>query len=265
MQSSDSGPSVRSQIYAEQVAHLYNFAPLTYVFTVLNGFLLAYLQRSLISDQVLLTWFSILLLVTLFRTVLVYLYHRTKFHERPIAYWHRAYLAGTAIAGGVWGSAAIVLFPENELGHQLFVVFVLAGMNAAAVPVLAVSFVAFFLFALPTLLPLAMQIFMHGAALSTPMAMMVLFYLLGLSVAARGMNRTILTSLTLRFDNRQLVKEIGERQIAEEALFQQKERLQITFSAMAEGVIITDIKGSIEYLNPAAETMSGWLKFKGQG
>jgi diguanylate cyclase (GGDEF)-like protein/PAS domain S-box-containing protein len=259
MQLSDSSPSVRSQIFTEQVAHLYKNAPLSYAFTVLNGFLLAFLQHSLISNQILLSWFSILILVTLARAILVYSYHRTQSRRPSIAYWHWAYIAGTTLAGCVWGSAAMFLFPGTELEHQLFVVFVLAGMTTASVSVLAASLVAFYLFAIPTLLPLAIQIFLHGSSLSTPMAMMILFFLFGLSIAARGMNQTILTSLKLRFNNRELVKEVIERQAAEEALYQQKERLQITFSAMAEGVIITSPEGSIEYLNSAAENMSGWV------
>ncbi|NOR81682.1 MAG: hypothetical protein GQ529_12765, partial [Methyloprofundus sp.] len=243
MKSNDLNPSLRSQIYTEQVAHLYNHAHLSYVFTIINGFVLVFLQYPLISNLVLLTWFSTLIIVTLIRSILVYAYHQTKFYETSINCWHRRYLIGTAFAGCVWGSAAVFLFPADAIEHQLFVVFVLAGMNTAAVPVLAASMVAFFLFALPTLLPLAIQVFLHGAALPHTMAIMLLFYLLGLSIAARGMNRTILSSLTLRFDNSQLVKEIVERQTVEEALFQQKERLQITFTAMAEGLIITDSDG----------------------
>ncbi|MEE9354713.1 MAG: diguanylate cyclase [Methylococcaceae bacterium] len=255
----DSNLSIRSQIYTEQVAYLYHHASLTFIFSIVNGFLLAYLQRTVISLRVLSIWFILLLLVTLARSILVYFYHQKYFHNRTTAQWHRAYITGTALAGCVWGSAAIFLFPEGELGHQLFVVFVLAGMTAAAVPVLAVSLVAFFLFALPTLLPLSIQVFWHGESLSTPMGIMVLFYVLGLSISARRLNRTVLSSFRVRFDNHELVKEIAERQTAEEALYQQKERLQITFSAMAEGVIITTVNGLIEYLNPAAEKMSGWL------
>jgi len=258
MKSNDINPSLHSRIYTEQVAHLYNHAPLSFVFTIINGSILAFLQHPLISNLILFTWFSTLILVTLIRSILVYAYHQDKFYETSINYWHWSYLAGTAFAGCVWGSAAIFLFPADAIEHQLFVVFVLAGMNTAAVPVLAASMAAFFMFALPTILPLATQMFLHGSALFDTMAIMLLFYLLGLSIAARGMNKTILSSLTLRFDNSLLVKEIVERQTVEDALFQQKERLQITFTAMAEGLIITDPDGVIEYLNPAAETISGW-------
>ena len=265
MRSSDSDPSIGLQIHTSQVALLYSHGLHSLVFSVLNGSILAFLQRSVISNQVLLTWFAILLLVTLARTILLYSYRKKQSSDLSIAYWYWTYLAGTALSGCVWGSAAIYLFPNDQPGHQLFVVFVLAGMTAGAMSVLSASMLAFLLFVLPTSLPLIMQIFWQSTALSTPMAMMILFYLLGLSLSARGMNRSIVTSLRLRFDNSALVKEINQRQSAEEALYLEKERLQITFSAMADGVIITTAEGSIEYLNPAAENMSGWLNSKARG
>ena len=265
MQSRDSDPSVAIQIYTAQVALLYNHGLLSFIFSVLNGSILVYLQRNVISNQVIFTWFAVLLLVTLVRIILLYSYQKKNSSELSIAFWYWAYLAGTAFSGLVWGSAVIYLFPNNQPGHQLFVVFVLAGMTAGAMSVLASSMLAFQLFVLPTLLPLSIQIYWQYTDFSTPMAIMVLFYLVGLSISARGMNRTIITSLRLRFDNSELVKEVNERQSAEEALYLEKERLQITFSAMADGVIITTADGSIEYLNPASENMSGWLNSKARG
>ena len=259
MQSDQSAQHARSQVKAELVAHLYRNAPLSYAFTVVNGFLLAFLQRSVISNHVLSAWFILLLIITLIRWALVVAYNNHYFKELEVDDWNTIYLWGTGFAGCVWASAAKYLFPPNNIEHQLFVVFVLGGMTAASVSVLAARMAAFFFFTAPILLTLSLQIFLFGTTLSSPMAMMILLYLIGLSIAARENHKAILTSLELRFDNRMLMKEIHDRQLAEEALYQQKERLQITFSAMAEGVIITNSNGLIEYINPAAEKISGWL------
>jgi diguanylate cyclase (GGDEF)-like protein/PAS domain S-box-containing protein len=45
---------------------------------------------------------------------------------------------------------------------------------------------------------------------------------------------------------------------AEEALFVEKERAQVTLSSIGDAVICTDISGNISYLNPVAERMTGW-------
>ncbi len=42
------------------------------------------------------------------------------------------------------------------------------------------------------------------------------------------------------------------------ALFQEKERAQVTLHSIGDGVIIADTQGRIEYMNPAAERLSGW-------
>ncbi len=45
---------------------------------------------------------------------------------------------------------------------------------------------------------------------------------------------------------------------AAEALFQEKERLHVTLESIAEGVIATDVRGAVDFLNPIAEDMTGW-------
>jgi diguanylate cyclase (GGDEF)-like protein/PAS domain S-box-containing protein len=59
--------------------------------------------------------------------------------------------------------------------------------------------------------------------------------------------------------------DITERKLYEEALFREKESAQITLQSIGDGVITTDAKGVIDYLNPVAESLSGWRLEDGQG
>ncbi len=49
-----------------------------------------------------------------------------------------------------------------------------------------------------------------------------------------------------------------ERKLIEEALFEEKERAQVTLNCIGDAVISTDISGKITFLNPVAEKMTGW-------
>jgi len=46
---------------------------------------------------------------------------------------------------------------------------------------------------------------------------------------------------------------------SEAALGAEKERLQVTLDSIADGVVCTDEKGDITLMNPAAESMTGWI------
>ena len=52
--------------------------------------------------------------------------------------------------------------------------------------------------------------------------------------------------------------DITERKLYEEALFREKESAQITLQSIGDGVITTDAKGNVEYVNPVAEELTGW-------
>jgi diguanylate cyclase (GGDEF)-like protein/PAS domain S-box-containing protein len=58
---------------------------------------------------------------------------------------------------------------------------------------------------------------------------------------------------------------ITERMRAEEALSDEKERAQVTLHSIGDAVITTDAKGVVEYLNPIAETLTGWTNDEARG
>jgi diguanylate cyclase (GGDEF)-like protein/PAS domain S-box-containing protein len=69
-------------------------------------------------------------------------------------------------------------------------------------------------------------------------------YLLKGQIDARGLLRSLRYAM--------------ERKVMEEALFAEKERAQVTLNSIGDAVVCTDISGRITFLNPVAETMTGW-------
>ncbi|MEM9171280.1 MAG: EAL domain-containing protein [Pseudomonadota bacterium] len=54
------------------------------------------------------------------------------------------------------------------------------------------------------------------------------------------------------------IRDVTARRLAEQRIFKEKERAEVTLKSIADGVITTDATGCIDYMNPVAETMTGW-------
>jgi len=61
-----------------------------------------------------------------------------------------------------------------------------------------------------------------------------------------------------------LYDDVTQRVINEQALWQEKERAQVTLASIGDAVLTTDVQGKITYLNSVAETMTGWTNEEAQ-
>jgi diguanylate cyclase (GGDEF)-like protein/PAS domain S-box-containing protein len=61
------------------------------------------------------------------------------------------------------------------------------------------------------------------------------------------------------------VADITERKRAEQAIFAEKDRAQVTLQSIGDAVITTDALACIDYLNPVAERLTGWSMEEARG
>ncbi|MFC1610474.1 EAL domain-containing protein [Myxococcota bacterium] len=61
------------------------------------------------------------------------------------------------------------------------------------------------------------------------------------------------------------IEDISARRYAEEALFAEKERAEVTLQSIGDGVITTDAQGVVQYLNPIAAKLTGWTLDEARG
>jgi diguanylate cyclase (GGDEF)-like protein/PAS domain S-box-containing protein len=64
-----------------------------------------------------------------------------------------------------------------------------------------------------------------------------------------------------RLDDYTLPKTLNsmlERSVYSESMFLEKERAQVTLNSIGDAVVSTDVAGNVTYLNPVAESMTGW-------
>ena len=247
----------RAQLFAEQVDLLFKHGPLAYSITLINGAILAFVQGAYVSHRVLLAWYGALALVTAGRALITWRYTQVRPGPDAAKRWNSLYVTGTTLAGSVWGSTAFVMLPSASVAHEVFVAFVLAGMSAGSITILAFRLEACLAFLLPVLLPLIFRYLTLGTTLHMAMGLMTSLFLVGMIISALTFNRSVRTSMLLRFDKHDLEEEISRRTRAEQALVLEKERLQTVLASIGEGVALIDANGRIEYLNFVAERICG--------
>ena len=62
-----------------------------------------------------------------------------------------------------------------------------------------------------------------------------------------------------------LYENVTQSVLNEKALWQEKERAQVTLASIGDAVLTTDVQGRVTFLNPVAETMIGWTNQEAQG
>ena len=77
--------------------------------------------------------------------------------------------------------------------------------------------------------------------------------------------RTHAAGVRLEVQRQSLGEEMAQRQFAEQAVHEERARLQVTLASIGDGVITTDAEGKVTYLNPVAEKLTGWNLADGRG
>lgn len=226
-------------IKAEQTKLLFNAMPLSIMATVINACILVFVQWNIVAHERLLIWLITLLLVTTFRGVLAYEYKEN--YEKAYANekWTSWFIVGVILTSIIWGSAAVWLFPANDVGRQVFMVIVLAGMCAGASTSLSFLRITIGVFLIVLLTPLAIQFLMLGDKLSVSVGVMtILFFVIVLASSMRIYKNTE-QNISLRID----------AYFREKALKESEEKYHLIFDSAPLGLVHYDNTGVITEFN----------------
>lgn len=187
------------RIYKEQVKHLYRLCSIGIAATLVNSFLLVFILRNVVSHTVLINWLSAIVLIALFQYILQQIYKSRGVMQDEPNPWDRWYHIGAFLAGLLWGSTAIFLFPIESIVHQFFLVLLSLGMLAAVVLAYAVILDAFLAYCIPAVLPLIIRLFLMGEEIQVTLGGTTLVVSLVLVFAARVASSSMMTMIELKF------------------------------------------------------------------
>lgn len=254
-------PSTGSHVLTPQIGQSFHQLPISLVVNLINGLILAAVLRDAAPASVLVSWLLLLFVVTGGRYLTLRAFRKamrgTTFDE---AVWTRCFVAGAWAAGMVWGASGIALFHPSSFPHQVFLIFVLGGMVAGAVPVLSSMRYAYWCFALPAVLPISIKMLSMDTYVHLVMGLMIaIFGIAMLASSARVhrlfheadvLRRRLFSALKVSQSLEHLVRldsltEIPNRRFFEEELAKEWGRAERHKESIA--VIIADIDHFKEY------------------
>ncbi|MFA5985217.1 MAG: EAL domain-containing protein [Methylococcaceae bacterium] len=222
-----------------RLQQLYSVSYASLMSSTLLGVILAYIQHEVIDAAIVITWLTLLLVSSLFRAALAYNYQQTNVDDDASKLWLFRFRLGVLVGSLVWGSASILMFAKDDLSHQLFLIFIIAGLSVGGVVSYAADMRSALIFSSATLTPLALHFFMQTGNLAMAMGAAVTLYFGFIIISLRHINLTITDNIVLR---QEAIKREDSVRIKEE-------RYRLLLNHSPVGIFHFDTHYSITYCN----------------
>lgn len=229
----------KSAIESAQMRQLFAASKVSLIFSILLAAILAYMQRDVNDTAVVVTWFVLVVIVLISRMTFVLASQRSPVDDDAAHVWLVRFRFFVLLAGMVWGSAGFLLFPDAHPQHQIFLVFMLAGLTAGGVASFSADLFSAIAFSVSTILPLGVRLFSAGDSLSFAMGMAATLYLVFMIMNSRHINRNIYENILLRL----------EAAAREEAVKASEERYRLLLSHSPVGIFHYDTDLILVYCN----------------
>ncbi len=200
-------PGVLARARADQVAQLYAGWHRTSLSMLLGAALLCLVLWDQTSPWYIAGWVALIVVNQACRGMLAHAWQRERPGLAATLRWGRYWSAGSAMAGALWGLAALVMYPSSA-PHEALLIVCLFGVVLGGLNLTAVYRPSFYGFALAALVPLIVRVALAGDAVHLYTAL-VMSVVLGFILAFGSQLNDVLTrSLAMRYENVDLILEL---------------------------------------------------------
>lgn len=215
-----------------------------------------------VNHHLLFAWYATVFLVFLMRFIFFKVYQQSK--ER--CHLHMTlFVLGTTVTAMLWGAAGTLLMPPGYFQHQTVVIVILAGISAGSMQIMAPSRIASSLYAVASILPLSLWLFLQNTKLYFLLGIAMTGYMIFMLVISKRGYELILTSLKLRYENtaiNAMLEQSNKKLQVEIVNHERNEKLLAQLAAIVEfsndGIIGLDVNGIIQSWNQGAEKLYGY-------
>ncbi len=209
-------PELLSRARADQVATLYASWHRTTASMTLGAAILCTVLWDHEAAATMALWFAAILANQAWRGLLARAWRRARPKIADVEHWGAYWSVGSAIAGALWGLAAIVMFPASP-PHQALLIVCLFSVVLGGLNLTAVYKPSFYSFVLAALVPLVVRVAIEGDQVHLFTALVLLVVLVFVLSFGRQVNGLLTHSLAIRYANVDLIDELTAQSHAAES------------------------------------------------
>ena len=246
----DAVPDLERAVQAARLDMVFGGQPMTLtVSAALAAIVVGVLWRQSAPAH-LYPWLCVLLATCIVRGV-VYVRYRPerKRGETSLDRWERYFEIGCLAGGSIWGSSALLLFPEDFVS-QGFLAFVLAGVSSGAMAELAVAPRMARAFIIPCVAPLALRCFAEGDPVHVAMGVMAVMYTALVTFSMRRAHTQLRRTVAAQLDASATRRELSETE-------QRVDTMKVEFFSVVSHELrtpLTALRGALGLLSHEAGT-----------
>ena len=211
-------PQLSSSALIDQNSVLFKQLPLILLINVPLIAALAWLYWPWVDHSWLIAWCSSMVVIMLLRFLLYgFIYRRIP--QENLEQWHMKVFAGnSAISGFMWGMAGVLFFVPEQLEYQLIIFLVLILKGAGSVTAVTSYLPSFYAYFPLSMIPISLTFLLQGDITHMLLGLMGVLFTVALLAFGTHLNRTLVESLQLRYENQRLLEQTQhQKQQAEQA------------------------------------------------
>jgi two-component system cell cycle sensor histidine kinase/response regulator CckA len=211
------------QLRVAQIEQLYSQAPSAiYSALLATGMLTAVLWENA-PRPYLITWAVSVTILYLARHLLVIGFRRRAPKGEAALVWGKWFSIGSALAGAMWGLAAIVFFPSESVLYQAVLVILTGGLASGTIIVYSSYVWAYLPIIFLGGLPVIAMFFYQGTHVHRLIGSILFIYMGVITLIARRMHTTITAYLKLRFEKEEIIQALEAQKVRDDQLNQNLE------------------------------------------
>jgi len=193
-----------------QVRQLYAQSRAGILWALLSVFLVAIALTGEVPHVNIAIWVSVYLVIQAYRYYLGLNFSKLESPEETIK-WGQTFSFLTIASGAAWGFAAIIIFPANSSVYQTLLTICLAGIASAASSVYSPLTICYMPTILAILVPISARFYYEGQPINLFLGSVIMILAAALVSAGKQMNAALAESLTLRYQNKDLLESVTEQ------------------------------------------------------